>query len=65
MKEVLDNFCGPVKCLKLGQLCCSSCATEAIQLLAVAMEGIWKVFPELAMDVAHLSKGLRKVCQRV
>lgn len=65
MEEALDNSGGPVKCLKLGQLYCSSCATEAVQLLAVAMGGVWKVFPELAMDVAHLCKELRKVFQRV
>lgn len=56
-KEALDNFGGPVKRIKLRHLHCSSCATEVVQLVAVAMGGIWEVFPELEMGAAHLCKG--------
>lgn len=51
--------------MKLRHLHCSSCATEVVQLIAVAMGGIWEVFPQLAMGAAHLCKGLRRVFQRV
>lgn len=64
-KKASANFSGTVKCLNLGQVRCSNCATEAVQFLAVTMGEIWKIFPELVMDVAHLCKGIRKMFQRV
>lgn len=64
-KKASDNFSGPVKCLNLGQIHCSNCATKAVQFLAVTMGEIWKIFLELVMDVAHLCKGIRKMFQRV